>query len=114
MELKVIYKNARCAVIEIEDGGRYHTASSWTIYLNHKEAAKTDKAVTSLYHLTPDTQYEVEAVNEAGERIMSYFATDYEFVTLNVRDFGAKGDGESDDTILSRQRSWPARKRVVC
>ena len=57
MELKVIYKNARCAVIEIEDGGRYHTASSWTIYLNHKEAAKTDKAVTSLYHLTPDTQY---------------------------------------------------------
>ena len=40
MELKVIYKNARCAVIEIEDGGRYHTASSWTIYLNHKEAAK--------------------------------------------------------------------------
>ena len=64
MELKVIYKNARCAVIEIEDGGRYHTASSWTIYLNHKEAAKTDKAVTSLYHLTPDTQYEVEAVRE--------------------------------------------------
>ena len=56
MELKVIYKNARCAVIEIEDGGRYHTASSWTIYLNHKEAAKTDKAVTSLYHLTPSTK----------------------------------------------------------
>ena len=39
MELKVIYKNARCAVIEIEDGGRYNTASSWTIYLNHKEEA---------------------------------------------------------------------------
>jgi hypothetical protein len=24
--------------------------------------------------------------------------TDYEFVTLNVRDFGAYGDGEHDDT----------------
>lgn len=88
------------------------TASSWTIYLNHR-GGKTDKAVTSLYHLTPDTQYEVEAVNEAGERIVSYFATDYEFVTLNVHDLAAKGDGESDDTILSRQRhSLP--ERAVC
>ncbi len=26
------------------------------------------------------------------------FKTDYEFVTLNVREFGAYGDGEHDDT----------------
>lgn len=115
MELKVIYKNARCAVIEIADGGRYHTASSWTIFLNQKEVAKTDKTITSLYHLTPDTQYEVEAVNEHGERIMFYFSTDYEFVTLNVRDFGAKGDGESDDTLFIQAAvmACPKQSRVL-
>ena len=26
MDLKVIYKNARCAVLEIEDGGTYETS----------------------------------------------------------------------------------------
>ena len=26
------------------------------------------------------------------------FKTDYEYVTLNVREFGAYGDGEHDDT----------------
>ena len=27
------------------------------------------------------------------------FKTDYEFVTLNVRRFGARGDGKHDDTV---------------
>ena len=45
MELKVIYKNARCAVIEIEDGGRYHTASSWTIYLNQKQTRRSPACI---------------------------------------------------------------------
>ena len=34
MDLKVIYKNARCAVLEIEDGGTYETSRMYRIYLN--------------------------------------------------------------------------------
>mgnify|MGYP002226078704 CR=1 FL=1 len=46
---------------------------------------------------------------------MSYFSTDYEFVTLNVRDFGAKGDGESDDTLFIQAAvmACPKQSRVL-
>lgn len=43
------------------------------------------------------------------------FHTDYEFVTLNVRDFGAKGDGETDDTrfIQAAILACPKDSRVL-
>ena len=46
---------------------------------------------------TPDTEYRVTL--RCGGDICSEFSvrTDYEFVTLNVRRFGAKGDGIHDD-----------------
>ena len=36
MEIKVIWKTARCAVLEIADGGIYETKEEYTILLNHK------------------------------------------------------------------------------
>ncbi len=115
MELKLIYKNARCAVIELADGGRYNTKESWKLYLNQEQVMVTDKVITSLYGLKPDTQYHIMAESESGERAMAYFSTDYEFVTLNVRDFGAKGDGESDDTLFIQAAvmACPAKSRVL-
>ncbi len=100
MELKVIYKNARCAVVEIADGGQYSTRETWKVYLNQKLVMETDRVINSLYHLEPDTQYQVTVENEAGERAMTYFSTEYEYVTLDVKRFGAKGDGISDDTLF--------------
>ena len=101
-------------VIEVNDGGIYNTREPWRIFLNQEEILTTDKVITSLYELKPDTQYHLMVENAAGERFMAYFSTSKEYVTLNVRDFGAKGTGWRTTPILSRQPLWPALKTAGC
>ncbi len=98
MELVLVTNTARNAVVELTESGKYYSEKEYDIYVNGEHFAHTDKQVTSLYGFKPDTDYEVTAVYDGKEYGPVCFHTDYEFVTLNVKDFGAYGDGEHDDT----------------
>ena len=98
MELKLVTNTSRNAVVELTDSGRYYTEKSYEIYVNGHKFMDSDKVITSLYGLIPDTEYEVSAVYDGNNIAPVTFKTDYEFVTLNVKEFGAFGDGVHDDT----------------
>lgn len=99
VRIQLLLKTARSAVIEIADGGIYHTLESYRIYVNGVCVQKSDTVITSLFDLKPQTAYVVSIEGtDSGKTAEVLFTTDYEFVTLDVRDFGAKGDGRSDDT----------------
>lgn len=97
MKIDAIFKTARCATIEMADGSIYESEQVKKIFVDDVFYQETNKVITSIYGLKPDREYKI-SVEYGTETAETTFRTDSEFVTLNVRDFGAKGDGIQDDT----------------
>ncbi len=120
MDFNVLLVTARTAVIELLNEGYYNTNEEYEIFLNGESYGKSNRVVQSIYDLTPDTEYTIyiAKIDNNGVSLKSEevaIKTSYEFVTLNVRDFGAKGDGLSDDTtfIQCAINACPKDSRVL-
>ncbi len=114
MELKLLMKTARMAVIEICDGNKFETENEFTIRVNGETYMTTGRTVVSVYGLEPNTDNVVTVIREHSTEEL-HFHTDLETVTLDVKAFGAKGDGVSNDTpfIQAAISSCPKGGRVV-
>lgn len=120
-EVRILFHSARTAVLEIVDGGRYETVRPYRIFVNEDEPFETTHTVNNLFGLKPDSTVTVRVCpavagggTEQDSREIS-FHTAYESVSLNVRDFGARGDGSADDTLFLQAAIWACPKdgRVV-
>ena len=98
MKVSSIFQTGRSVTVEILDGSIFETEKEYEIYVNDRLYGVTNRVITSIYGLKPDTEYRIRI--QSGEECGCLeVRTDYEFVTLNVRDFGAKGDGSQNDTL---------------
>lgn len=114
MELKLLMKTAREAVIEICDGEKFEATQEYIVRVNGNTYTSTNRTVVSIYGLEPDSDNVVTVIRGEKTKDLNVH-TNEESVLLDVKDFGAKGDGVSNDTAFIQAAifSCPEDGRVV-
>ena len=113
--MKCLSISARSCAVLLDPLGDYEARSPRRLVLNGHEIGEEKRSVCSLFDLWPDTDYRlVSYIGDKREDELT-FHTESEVCTLNVRRFGAKGDGEHDDTpaIQAAILCCPAGGRVL-
>lgn len=100
MIFNVITLTARSLTIELENRDTYFSKKNYKVILNKQEISIGEqKNVISLFDLLPDTMYTIEIIDEESLASSSQTVrTKKEYVRLNVKKFGAKGDGVKLDS----------------
>lgn len=113
MEFNIIWKSSRGLCIELTGEGSVYT-EEYTVILDGKEMFSSNRVIQSLHGLKPDTEYSLRLSRNGQSSPEIQLRTDREFVTLNVHDFGALGDGENNDTLSIQAAilSCPENSRV--
>ena len=92
--LKLIFVSSTSAAFEWQGSSPYYTEREYKIFLDGIEVYSGNTNVFSLFNLKAATEYRLSADNGASLT----FSTLSESCALSVRDFGAAGDGVTDDT----------------
>ncbi len=94
MKFHILYASSVSACFELENTSPYYAEECFDVTVNGALAIKGVRTnVFSLFDLQPGTEYTIAI----GEDTLT-FATKTETGCLSVRDFGAVGDGITDDT----------------
>ena len=97
MSLKCLFVGNRSAVLQLDDDQCYTLDTPVSVYVNGQWYCDTANVITSLWDLLPDSDIDIEVKSgESSERLQIH--TRKESATLNVREFGAVGDGVHNDT----------------
>lgn len=97
MNFKIIFCGARYVTIELDGSDIYKTAG-YEVWIDSRLRGVCHKMVQTIDELEPDTDYEISLARGGESSEIIKFHTKQEPLTLNVRDFGAYGDGVHDDT----------------
>ena len=94
--IKTLFTSQTSACFEWQNDLPHYNEKEYTIYLGDKEVLKAKTNVFSLFDLKADTEYTI--TSDLHDTKLT-FRTKPESCVVNVRDFGAVGDGKREDTV---------------
>ena len=93
--IKSLIITSTSAAFEWQNDSPYYKGEKYNVYLDGNPILSADTNVFSLFGLSPGREYVLSADGYEG---VLRFSTLSETVAVSVRDFGAMGDGVTDDT----------------
>ena len=96
--MELIRATSRSCTILADGQGDFKAERPYSMTINGRKAETDNRSVVSLFGLMPDTEYEAVLSREGETPEKLRFRTEKESYSLDVRRFGAKGDGETEDT----------------
>ena len=101
--MKLLFVSARSATVLLDPSGDFEMSSPADLFLcsgasDPLPIGAESRSVISLFGLLPDRDYTLGMKRKDGMEDALSFHTDRETCTLDVRRFGAKGDGVTEDT----------------
>ena len=94
--IKALFVSSTSVCLEWQNDLSYYKGEKYEIYLNGEPVFEGETNVFSLFDLLPNTQYTITSPSLDTPFV---FTTKSESVAVSVQDFGAVGDGVTDDTI---------------
>lgn len=96
--IKILTITPVSACFELDNTAPYYAPQEYTVSLNGEMQFSGKVNVFSVYNLRPGTDYTVSVTYADGGTDTVEFTTKSVSCGLNVRDFGAVGDGVTDDS----------------
>ena len=99
MKIKLLCKTPKTITFQIINENCFYLDEETEIYVNGEKELVTSKNINTIYNLTPDKEYIIAVKTADGESNKLEVKTEFAAFILDIREFGAVGDGKTVNTF---------------